>query len=305
MNIHTKTAIEAIKRSPFQAVSAIFVLSLTFFVATMVAVLVYASDKTLSYLETRPQIIAFIKDGVTSEIVSSLQNKLSTDGRIKDLRYVTKDEALEIYKNATSDNPLLAELVNPSVFPASLEFSVTDLKVAEEVILDVKSEGAVSEVGFTANIGGEKKLSDVVNRLKMMSNYTRIGGIVFVGVLAFSSFFVLLVIISMRMLARKNEIEILNLIGATPGFIKGPIILEAVIYSIIGVLSGWILALILWLYVSPSIISYFGQMSVLPKDPIMFFLLFAEILAIELFAGIIISLIGGLFAVVRSLKKVR
>src|SRR3989344_2223270 len=117
MNIHTKTAIEAIKRSPFQAVSAIFVLSLTFFVATMVAVLVYASDKTLSYLETRPQIIAFIKDGVTSEIVSSLQNKLSTDGRIKDLRYVTKDEALEIYKNATSDNPLLAELVNPSVFP--------------------------------------------------------------------------------------------------------------------------------------------------------------------------------------------
>ena len=109
----------------------------------------------------------------------------------------------------------------------------------------------------------------------------------------------------MRMVARKNEIEILNLIGATPGFIKGPIILEAVIYSIIGVLSGWILALILWLYVSPSIISYFGQMSVLPKDPIMFFLLFAEILAIELFAGIIISLIGGLFAVVRSLKKVR
>lgn len=305
MSIHTKTAIESIKRSPFQAISAIFVLGLTFFVATMVAVLLFASDKTLSYFETRPQIISFLKDNATAELVSALQNKLSTDSRIKNIKYVSKEEALEIYKEATSDNPLLAELVSPSIFPASLEFSVTDLKLAEEVIKDLKSEAIIADIGFTANIGGEKSLAEVVNRLKSISYYIRIGGISFVGILAASSFLVLLVIIGMRVTARKGEIEILSLIGATPAFIKSPIVIEALIYSLIGVFSGWMLALIFWLYVSPSVISYFAEIPVIPKEPIDFFILFATILGVELLAGMAISLTGSLLAVSRSLKKIR
>jgi len=305
MSIHTKTAVDSIKRSPFQAISAIFVLGLTFFVATMVAILVFATDKTLTYFETRPQIISFLKDEATPELISVLQNKLSSDARIKNVKYVSKEEALEIYKTATSDNPLLAELVSPSIFPASLEFSVTDLKLAEEVINDVKTEGIVADVGFTANIGGEKSLSDVVGRLKSISNYVRVGGIVFVAILAISSFLVLLIIISMRMTTRKGEIEILSLIGATPAFIRSPIVLEAIFYSLIGVLSGWTLALILWLYASPSVISYFGEIPVIPKDPISFFLLFAVILGVELLAGVVISLTGSLLDVSRSLKKAR
>lgn len=305
MSIHTKTATDAIKRSPFQAISAIFVLALTFFVATTVAILVYASNKSLSYFETRPQIIAFLKNDSTNETVSALQNKLISDPRLKDVKYVAKEEALEIYKKATEDNPLLAELVSPSIFPASLEFSVTDLKLAENVINEIKNEAIVEQVGFTANIGGEKSLGDVVGRLKTISSYVRIGGIVFVIALGVTSFLVLLVIVSMRMASRKGEIEILSLIGATPAFVRSPIIIEGIIYSLVGVLTGWVVSFILWLYVSPSILSYFGQIPVLPKDPIQFFLLFAIILGVELVAGLIIALTGSLIAVKRSLKKTR
>lgn len=305
MSIHTKTAIDAIKRSPFQAISAIFVLGLTFFVATMVSILVYASDKTLSYFETRPQIISFLKSDAKAEGISTLQNKLLSDTRVKDIKYVSKEEALEIYKKATSDNPLLAELVSPTIFPASLEFSVTDLKLAETIISEVKNEDVVEQVGFTANIGSEKSLSDVVARLKNASLYLRIGGITFVSILAFTSFVVLLVIISLRMTTRKGEVEVLSLIGATPSFIRGPIVIEALIYSIVGVLIGWILSLILWLYMSPSVINYFGQIPIIPKDPLNFFGLFMIILGFELIAGITISLVGSLVAVSRSLKKVR
>ena len=305
MNIHTRTAVDAIKRSPFQAVSAIFVLALTFFVATTVTILVYASNKSLIFFETRPQIIAFLNNDANDVAVSALQNKLISDTRLKDVKYVAKEEALEIYKKATEDNPLLAELVSPSIFPASLEFSVTDLKLAEVVIDEVKKEAVVEQVGFTANIGGEKSLGDVVNRLKAVSYYVRVGGIVFVGALALTSFLVLLVIISMRMTSRKSEIEILSLIGATPSFVRSPIIIEAVIYSLVGVLTGWVTSFILWLYVSPSLLSYFGQIPVLPKDPITFFLLFAMILGIEIVVGITIAFTGSLVAVKRSLKKTR
>lgn len=305
MSIHTKTAVDSIKRSPFQAVSAIFVLGLTFFVATTVAILVYASSKALVFFETRPQIIAFLKEDITPDQISAFQNKLTGDPRIKDVTYVPKEEALEIYKKATEDNPLLAELVSPSSFPASLEFSVTDLSLTETVIDEAKSEAIVEQVGFTANIGGEKSLEDVVGRLKTISYYLRVGGIAFVGALALTSFLVLLVIISMRMTSRKGEIEILSLIGATPAFIRSPIVMEGMMYALIGVFAGWTTSFILWLYVSPSILKYFGEISVLPRDPISFFLLFAMILGIELVIGLFIAFTGSLIVVKRSLKRAR
>lgn len=305
MNIHLKTALDYIKRSPFQAVAALFVLSLTFFVATTMAILVYASGQSLKYFETRPQIISFLKDDVGADAISALQNKLTQDGRVKDVKYVPKEQALEIYKKATEDNPLLAELVSPSIFPASLEFSVTDLSLAQEVIDEIKSEAVVDTVGFTANLGGESGLGDAVARLKSISYYVKVGGGVFVGVLGLTSFLVLLVIISMRMATRKGEVEILSLIGATKGFIKSPILLEALTYAIMGVFLGWLISLTFWLYAYPSIISYFGQIPVLPKEPLDFFLLFTTILGIELLIGLVIALTGSLIAVKRSLKTKR
>lgn len=157
-NIHLRTAADSVRRSPFQALAAVFVLALTFFVATNLVVLVYSSNNLLKYFETRPQIIAFLKDKVTPEAISALQNKLTSDLRVKDVRYVSKEEALEIYKTATSDNPLLGQLVSPTIFPASLEFSLNDLSHAEEIINEVKKEGIVNDVGFTASLG-ERKLS--------------------------------------------------------------------------------------------------------------------------------------------------
>ena len=216
-----------------------------------------------------------------------------------------KEEALEIYKKATEDNPLLAELVSPSIFPASLEFSVVDLKLAESVIGEIRTEAIVEQVGFTANLGGEKSLSDVVSRLKTISYYLRLGGIVFVAVLGITSFLVLLVIISMRMNSKKGEMEILSLIGATNKFIKSPIVLEGIIYSLAGVFIGWTTSFIMWLYVSPSLLSYFGQIPILPKDPLTFFLLFVIILGSELIIGFTLALTGSLVAVKRSLKKVK
>jgi len=301
-NIHTKTAFEAIKRSPFQAFSAILVLSLTFFVGTMLAVIVYSSNNLLKYFETRPQVIAFLKNEAKPEEVSALQNKLIMDSRVKDVKYVSKEEALAIYKKATSDNPLLSELVSPDIFPASLEFSLKNLSFAQEIINEVKKEPIVEQVGFTASLGGEATLNDVVSRLRTVSLYVRVGGGVLVGLLAGASFFVLVVIISMRMATRKGEIEILDLIGATPRFIRSPIILEAEIYAAVGVFVGWVTAFLFWLYAAPNIIKYFGEIPVMPTRMLDFLLLFMIILGGEIVIGSLLSLLGSMLAISRARK---
>src|SRR3990167_10042801 len=299
MNIHLKTALDYIKRSPFQALAATFVLSLTFFVATLVSILVYSSSQLLSYFETRPQVIAFLKDDATESQIAELSGRLSSDTRIKEVKYVSKEEALAIYKKATSDNPLLGELVSPTIFPASLEFSVNDLTFAQSVIDEVKNETIVDSVGFTAALGGEESLQDVVGRLRTITTYVRFGGGIFTGILALASFMILLIIISMRMAMRREEVEILNLIGATRKFIRSPIILEAVIYSTGGVLIGWTIAFIMVLYFAPGLLSYFGDIPVLPRDTLSLLTIFGIILAIEFVFGIILSLSGSLLAISR------
>ena len=302
-SIQVKTAFSSIRRSPFQAAAAIFVLTITFFIVTMLATLVYSSDRVLKYFETRPQVIAFLEDDISAKDVSALQVKLGNDERIKDVVYVSKDEALVIYKEATVDNPLLSELVSPSSFPASLEFSLADLSYAEDIIDEIGNEEIVNEVGFTANIGGRAELKDAVSRLRMITKYFRIGGVVFVGVLMFTSFLVLLIIIGMRLTSRRQEVEILDLIGATGAFIRAPIVLEAIIYALVGVFLGWLLALILVLYSTPSVIVYFGNISVLPRDTLELLTFFGILLGAQIIIGILLAVSGSSLAVARASKN--
>lgn len=303
MNIHLRTATDYIKRAPFQATAAVFILTLTFFVATIVSILVYSSSQVLNYFETRPQVIAFLKDDAGDADIASLQHKLESDSRIKDIKYVSKEEALSIYKKATSDNPLLGQLVSPSIFPASLEFSVKDLSFAQSVIDDVKNEKIVDSVGFTAAVGGESNLKDVVGRLRTITTYVKIGGLVFTGFLALASFFMLLITISMRIATRREEVEILKLIGATKGFIAKPIFFESLIYALVGVVLGWILAFIAVLYSAPTIVSYFGEIPVLPHDTVSLVEIFGIIFGMEVLLGAILALTGSSLAISRVKKS--
>ncbi len=303
MNIHLKTALNNIRRSPFQALAAVFVLFVTFFVSSVLIVFIYTSNQLLKYYETRPQIIVFLKDDAGKTETDGLKSQLEGDLRIKKVNYVTKEQALEIYKKATKDNPLLSELVSPSVFPASLEFSVTDLSFAEQVISEIKTKDIVDEVGYTASLGGEESLTDVVSRLRQIAFYIRLTGGVFIGFLLGTSLILMIVIIGMKMSTRKNEIEILDLIGAMPSFIRAPVLLEALLYTATGVFLGWFISLLLVLYLAPSMVKYFQDIPILPSDTLTLLGLFGLIFGVELFIGLVLSLAGSVLAVARARKR--
>jgi len=302
MKMHLKTSLGNIRRSPFQAMAAISVLAVTFFVSTLIAVAVFSSSQLLNYFETRPQIIGFLKEDITQQQTDELMERLENDARVANLRFVSKEAALEIYKEATADNPLLGELVSPSIFPASIEFSPLELGDAEALIEELGNESIVEDIGFTASVGGSSAVGDVIQRLKTVSYYVRLAGAVSVTVLAVTSFLVLMVVISMRISMKREEIDSLSLIGATPGFIRTPIVLEAIHYGMLGAFVGWLIAAVLVMYASPSLFSYFGDIPVLPKDSAGFFGMLGLILAGELLIAIIIAIFGSLFSLSRTLK---
>lgn len=302
MGQHFATAAKHIRRVPYQAMAGIFIMVITFFIATVLTLLVYASSNILHYFETRPQVIAFLKDDTTPDQISSLQRQLGGDERIKDIHYVSKEQALGIYKSATSDNPILSEFVSPKVFPASLEFSVTDLSFTEEVIAELEANTAVSQVVFTASLGEAKEVSTVIDNLRNITRYLRVGGVGIVSFLLVSSFLILLVILGMRIASRREEIEILKLLGATSGFIRMPFVIEGVMYALIGSFLGWLLGALSFLYAMPALLSYFGEIVIFPQETIQLFLLLGQILGAELLLAVFLGLVGSLTALGRYLK---
>jgi len=302
---HIKKSFSYMRRSPFQALAAISVLAMAFFVTTLLIVVMYSSEQILRYFETRPQVIAFIKDEAGDTEIEALKSKLENDSRVKSVAFVTKEEALGIYEKSTADNPLLKELVSPSIFPASIEFSVVDLNFVQDVIGEVAKEEIVQSVDFTANIGGSGELGNAIERLKKITFYVRVAGLVVVSAMLLTSFLVLAVVIGMRMIVRRPEVENLSLIGATGWFIRAPIVFEAINYAVIGVFTGWLMASVMIMYATPYVLTYFGEIQVFPKESAMFFAFLGIILGMELVVGIIISLLGSVVAVSRSLRMVK
>lgn len=293
------------RRSPYQALAAILVLSYTFFVVSVVAFHAYAGQMILQYIARQPQIIAFLKSEVTQDVAASLQKELENDPRIAgDVEYVTKEEAFEIFREV-ADNPLVTELVPQDIFSPSLEFSVTDLSFAQDLISELKSRPSVESVAFTGSLGGESAIKGAIDRLEGTISYVKTLGLVFIGFLLPTVILILVVIIGMRIAARREEIDTLRLLGATHWFIRAPFVFEGILYSVIGASVGYLAGFLWLLYSIPSIkeySQYFGGIPIVPQNFATSASLLGVLLGVDLLFAILIGFLGSFIALARYLR---
>src|SRR5260221_2891047 len=93
-----KTTARQIRRSPYQAIAAIFIMMLTFLAISVFAFIVFGSSVAIKYFESKPQATAFFKDDVKQSDIDYLQRTLQQTGKVSHMRFVSKKQALEIYK---------------------------------------------------------------------------------------------------------------------------------------------------------------------------------------------------------------
>lgn len=289
MKDHLRTAWTHARRSPYQALAAIGIMMLTFFLASVTVFVAAGSQTLLRYFETRPQVTAFFKDEVKMEQVDNLKEKLNQTGKVKQIKYVSKEEALVIYREQNKTDPLLLEMVTANILPASLEVSTTDIAYLGEIAQILRQEAGVEEVIFQ---------EDVVKALKSWTDTLRKIGAALIAFLGLVSFLIVLIIIGMKVALRKDEIEILQLIGATNWYIRTPFIFEGVFYGAMGAVLGWGLAFLLFLYSTPFLVEFLAGTPLLPV-PLLFMF---GVLGGEILVGVLIGSLGSLLAVKRYLK---
>jgi len=115
---NTKTTWHHIRRSPIQSFIALILMTFSFMLVSMFIVVNTGFSKVLLYFETKPEITIFLKDKLDQTIIDNLQKDLISYQNVKEIKYISKNKALEIYKQQNKNNPMLKKITPKNPLPA-------------------------------------------------------------------------------------------------------------------------------------------------------------------------------------------
>jgi cell division transport system permease protein len=293
-----KTAWRHMRRSPYQSMAAILTMFLTLLVSGVFSVTTAASVAMLQYFEGKPQVTVFFTDKVGKDDVSVLAQKLEATNKVSSTKYVSKEDALALYKEQNKNDPLLLEMVTADILPASLEITPKSPEYLKDIQPLIKETEGVDEVVYQ---------QDIVDALLKWTRGIRIVLGILVAILSVDSLLIIMTITSMKIALKKEEIEILRLVGASRWYIRSPFIFEGGLYGAFGGMLAFIViaGVIVWqrglfltfLGVIPSILA-------LLSDPMgsLFLIAAASFFLVLAGGGFILGAFGSFISVNRYLK---
>lgn len=276
---HLNVALTAIRRSPYQALAAILILTITFFVGYTFSLLVFGAEHILRYFETRPQITAFFALDTSQTQIQTLETVMRERQYVDKVTVISKEQALEIYREDNKNDPLLLELVTADILPASIEVSGKDVSALPQIYDDLSKAEGIDEVVYQ---------KDVIENLQKWTQSIRYIGVASVTILGLTSFIIVVIISGMKVAVKRRAIHIMRILGATKWYVKAPFVYEGIIYGVLSSLIAWGFMYIGALYLSPWLRSFFGSVPLPSNTP--------QFLAIQLAVGTFIGILLGSFA---------
>jgi cell division transport system permease protein len=285
----TKTTMQHIRRSPYQSLAAVFIMILTFLSITVFAFIVFGSGAVINFFESKPQVTAFFKDTTTQQNVDGLRNQLEQTGMLAGSKYISKEQALAIYKEQNKNDPLLLDLVTADILPASLEISTKKIEDLGTVSQILQKSPYVQQVVYQ---------KDIVSTLARWTNAIRVIGVILIVILTVVSIFIMMTVIGFKVSQKREEIEIMKLLSATNWYIRWPFMLEGILYGAAGTFLGWVIATGGLLYFSPYLESFLRGIPIIPVSP----LFLVGLLIGELVLAVLLGILASSLAVLRYLK---
>ena len=279
-----------LRRSPFQSLIALITMSVTFLILTVFVFVNTGLTSVLNHFESKPEITIFLKDGLDKATLESMQTEIAAIADIREVRYISKEKALELYKDLNKNNPLLTEMVTASILPASFEISAYNPKVQEVV-----AQKYTAKTNIVDEIVYQKDLIESLMGWTDMLRKVAVVTIIFFGLVAF---FVTSVVIGLKITNRKDEINTSRLLGASLFYVKRPFLLEGIIYGISGSVVGYLTTLSIVLYFKTKLNTFFAPAIFVSSDPTFYVTWFV----LELFIGFAIGLFTSFVVSKRYIK---
>ncbi|MDO5107919.1 MAG: permease-like cell division protein FtsX [Coriobacteriaceae bacterium] len=288
------------KRSWGTVIGAVVTIFLSLFIIGLFLLGSAMLENMVGTVEDRVTIQAFLSDEADFDAVTALQRKVQGWDNVESVTYKSKDEALEEYKNTMSNRnaaDAVAALDGENPIPASLVIKLTDPQLVSDTANKLIRDADFIAVSDGDPVSAVQYGRETVEKLFSFTNYLRIGALVLVGLLTFVAFVFINNTIRLAITARRREISIMRLVGASNGFIRGPFLLEGALEAIVGALLA-IVALFFGVREMLERLSSSLQFLTFDISPQVMLYTFGILLGI----GVVIGLFGSAIAMRRYLK---
>jgi len=203
-------------------------------------------NNVVKSVEDKVTIEIFLKDGAATADVTALQNKLLADPLVGvqnpdqksrgTVSYTTKEQAMDKFKKSMASSPEILDQLENNPLPASLDIKLSDSHNVEALAAQIKADPLFLKVAENPSKPEEsiKYGQQIVKKLFAFTRVIRIMGYAIIAMLAVVSLIFINNTIRLAIYARRKEIGIMRLVGASNWFIRTPFLLEGVLQALIG-----------------------------------------------------------------------
>lgn len=289
-------------RNAWLAVAAIAVMVITLTIVLFSVIANATFTNTVQQITDRIDISIYLTDDITEEqrvkLIADLENK----AEVKSVEYVSKEQALERYREQNRNNLdlLLAISQTDNPLPASLQVKPVDPNNIEPIRQFLETEDIKALQSEQTSYSGDRK--EAIDKISQATAFFRRAGVIGVAVFAVISMLIIFNTIRMAIFNRREELNIMRLLGASTWYIRGPFVVETVLYGVIAAILSVVLCNTLFAVSA----SAFGASSLGLLDINFASEYFANnfwiILAAQLTIGILIGGVSSFIATRRYLK---
>ncbi len=281
------------------AATVVMTVTLTIILATFTLHLVF--NDTLAEIRQKIDISVYLVDDITEDQQDELEKAIHAVPSVTTIDHVSKAQARQDYINQNSGDQqqleALSVLGEKNPFPASLKVHVSNTDHLDAIAKLVAEEKFKRYQSKPASLNGSRK--DAIENIARAAGFSEIAGLSVSGLFLVLSIMVIFNTIRMAIFNRRDEIEIMKLIGAEKRFIRGPFIVEACLYGVFAAVVAIAIMYTALLVAGPNISNY--GISIQPT--IAFFSHYPVLIFVgELLAGIFIGIISSFLAIRRYLK---
>ncbi|MBI2463932.1 hypothetical protein HYV57_03165 [Candidatus Peregrinibacteria bacterium] len=235
-------AILNMKRNTFLSIATIIVIALILFSFNIILAVNNLSESVITELNKKVDIILYLQDGADLLEVENLVNELKNFSSVKEVKYTSQEEALKDFlKNTQETEESFQKYGLENTLPANIQI-ITDSPEGHRSIVSYIENSQYKNL--MQNIERDEESQKIAGKLIHVTSITRkIMGLI-MGTFIFGGIIIILNSISLNMYSRKEEIQIMKLVGAKHLFIKIPFIFEGALYGFFAVLISSLLLFI-------------------------------------------------------------
>lgn len=290
------------RRNLSTALGAVVTIFLSLFIIGVFVLGSSIVNNMVGSVEDKVTIQAFLSDDAAQDKVDALQKSVQGWDNVESVTYKSKDEALEEYRTTMSNKNAAAAvdaLDGQNPVPASFVIKLDDPQQVSATADKLIADPSFAEVcDDTDNPAASVQYGqETVERLFSVANYIRVIAVVLVIMLTFVAFVFINNTIRLAISARRREIAIMRLVGASNGFIRGPFLMEGALEALIGALLS-IGALQLVISVVLPRLESSLQFLAIAVDPAIVGFTYVILIVV----GLVIGLFGSAIAMGRYLK---